>query len=164
MITPQELRIGNKFASFGGKMIQTVLEILDNTNRGKIQFQSAEHKAMYSHLILCVENGNQYKPFEIEGIPLTEEWLIRFGLKKWGRDDVPRTLSYQHEEFESFQIFPANVFCDFTGYGFMWYKPDADAKGESAQFKLQYVHQLQNLFFIFNGQELTLLSETKEAV
>ena len=70
MIKASELRIGNKFECMG--MIQTVFEILDNTDRGKIK------QAGYEHLILCEENGNQYKPIEIQGIQLTEAWLRRF--------------------------------------------------------------------------------------
>jgi hypothetical protein len=92
-------------------------------------------------------------------VPLTEEWLLKFGFKKWGRNDLPRTLSY---EYGKIQIFPSNPFCDFIGYGFMHYKPNKNESTESARFKFQYVHQLQNLYFALTGEELTLTKNESE--
>ena len=90
---------------------------------------------------------------ECEPILLTEEWLLKFGFKKRGRDDMPRTISYNLNDL--FSIFPSNNFCDFAGYGFIWYKPDRDKSIESARFKFKYVHQLQNLYFTLTEEELT---------
>jgi hypothetical protein len=76
MIKANDLRIGNKIRMAGSTyMVNTVFDISDNTRRNQIEFKSEEHKRMYSHLITVEENGNQYKPFEIEGIPLTEKIL-----------------------------------------------------------------------------------------
>lgn len=86
-----------------------------------------------------------------EPIPLTEEWLINFGFDKGGVDDMPRTLSYA---FGWVTIFPSNSFCDFKGYGFMFYKPNKDKPTESARVKLKYVNQLQNLIYALTGTEL----------
>jgi hypothetical protein len=90
----------------------------------------------------------------IRPIPLTPEILEKCGFKKWGRDDMPRTLSY---ELGSMQIFPSNTFCDFDGYGFLHYKlPNPiDGKDESARFKFNHLHQLQNLYYALTGEELT---------
>jgi hypothetical protein len=92
---------------------------------------------------------------QVKPIPLTEEWLLRFGFKKWGRDDLPRTLSY---ELGRMRIFPANSFCDFSGYGFLHYKPVENESTESAEFSFQHVHQLQNLYSAMTGEELELKS------
>jgi len=90
---------------------------------------------------------------KIEPIPLTEDWILGFGFHKWGRDDLPRTLSYS---IDWVKIFPPNSFSDFVGYGFMYYKPDPDKSTESARVKIEYVHQLQNLYFALTGHELTI--------
>lgn len=71
MIQGNDLKQGNKFNSPFGN-VETVLEIIDNTGRGKI------NQYGYEVLIVPCENGNQYKPIEIEGIPITEEWLLKF--------------------------------------------------------------------------------------
>jgi hypothetical protein len=64
-------------------------------------------------------------------IPLTEEWLLKFGFK----------IDKQHEcDFASIGVFTIsfrdNFFYDYTN--------------------LKYVHQLQNLYFALTGEELTI--------
>lgn len=91
-------------------------------------------------------------------IPLTPEILVEnFGFKKWGRHDMPRTISY---ELGDFKIFPANSCCDFEGFGYMHYK--IEPFKESARFTMQYVHQLQNVYYLANKyQELKLCTPLK---
>jgi hypothetical protein len=140
MIKASDLRIGNKFECMG--MIQTVFEILDNTDKGRIIQKG------YEHLILCKENGNQYKPIEISGIPLTEEWLLKFGFhysekgfywKNWGTNGF-QTLDYD------------------TGY-----KRFRFELGQYYYKVLDYVHQLQNLYYALTGEELTSSDLTDQA-
>lgn len=91
-------------------------------------------------------------------IPLSPDVLKACGFKQWGRFDMPRTITY---ELPPMTIFPSNSFCDFEGYGFIHYKLsntiDEMNKGinESAKFKFQYLHQLQNLFYSLTGTELS---------
>jgi len=73
---------------------------------------------------------------EIEPIPLTEEWLVKFGFEiKQGR--------FGNEYFGKINLYTASdkkiVFCY-----------DDCLKG------INYVHQLQNLYFALIGEELTL--------
>lgn len=106
----------------------------------------------YSIYVYSDEDIEQFISFE--PIPLTEAWLLKFGFKKWGRDDLPRTISY---ELNGWSIFPPNSFCDFQeGFGFMWYKPFKDESVESARVIIKYVHQLQNLYVALTGEELQL--------
>lgn len=74
-------------------------------------------------------------PQNYDGIPLSEEWLIKFGVETWiigNRFEIRRNFD------ES-----------FTVYG--W------SGGESMFIThLKYVHQLQNLFFSLTGEELTI--------
>src|SRR5271155_3395213 len=94
----------------------------------------------------------------ISAIPLTPEILEKCGFKKWGRDDYPRTITYEIEN--KIHIFPSNYFCDFKGYGYIHYKLSDEINNEnkgiteSARFKFQHLHQLQNLFFALTGNEL----------
>ena len=72
------------------------------------------------------ENNSDYKP-----IPLTEEWLLKFGFDKavngwWSSDEI---FSYRDGYF-----------------GF----------GVDRHTKIQYVHELQNLYFALTGEELTI--------
>lgn len=95
----------------------------------------------------------KYQPSEFIPIELTEDWLKRLGFKKFGRNDLPRTLSYKKDWIS---VFPANSFSDFKGYGFMYYKKEFAGSVESARTVIEYVHQLQNLFHSLTGSELEI--------
>jgi ribosomal protein S28E/S33 len=129
-----ELRIGNLFNGMG--MIQTVFEILDNTDHGRIIQKG------YENLILCKENGNQYKPIEISGISLTEEWLIDFGFKKFKHIKYYPWKTHMQGKLSRVKIRVLD-----------------DGRCCAARIgHIQYVHQLQNLYFVFTGEELVLLN------
>ena len=79
---------------------------------------------------------------EFEPIPLTEEWLLKFGfengfkqyeLQNFGLKVIKDTHS--ETQFICFQGF-INTFNEITN--------------------IQYVHQLQNLYFALNNEELTI--------
>ena len=76
---------------------------------------------------------------EFEPIPLTEEWLLRFGFELDIEDD-----GYQKGKYK---VSVSDEGCLFFIY--MGYYPE-----EIAEFK--YVHQLQNLYFALTGKELIL--------
>ena len=80
----------------------------------------------------------------IEPIPLTEEWLLKFGFERHHSDysnsviyikDVPN-----NNEFK-WGVYPLEL-----GSGFIINKSK----------NLKYVHQLQNLYFALTGEELTI--------
>ena len=126
-----ELRIGNKFECMG--MVQTVFEICDNTDRGKYKQKG------YEHIIRCEENGNQYKPIEISGIQLTEEWLLKLGF----------VTCYDDYEGEVRQ---------YIKYPIIWVASDHYRIYNQwcFDYEIKYVHQLQNLYFALTGKELKL--------
>jgi hypothetical protein len=131
-LTANELRIGNKFECMG--MIQTVFELCDNTDRGRIK------QVGYEYIIRCEENGNQYKPIEINSIPLTEEWLLKFGFEIVNNEYF-ESKTKQYRLGNRLIVLRDGVFCDYgTGR------------------KLEYVHILQNLWFILEEKELQLIS------
>lgn len=86
----------------------------------------------YKTLIVGSDDINDYNP-----IPLTEEWLLRFGFKE-GFDVVfsKNTLDFKKEAF---------------GYRFTvndWISP-----------LIMDVHQLQNLYFGLTGQDLEIIEK-----
>ena len=120
-----ELRIGNKFECMG--MVQTVFELCDNTDRGRIK------QAGYEYIITCEENGNQYKPIEIKPIKLTENWLIKFGLEEGH-------VGYYHIG-EFIISVEGQVYFGET---------------ETWIAEIHFAHQLQNLYYALTGEELSL--------
>jgi hypothetical protein len=86
--------------------------------------------------------------WEIEPIPLTEKWLLRMGFVSSGHwQGNPST--YTIKDFtlvtESIQ---GPFYYDTTKTG-AWF----------TGAKLQYVHQLQNLYFALTGQEIEIQPE-----
>jgi hypothetical protein len=85
-------------------------------------------------------------------IPLTEKWLLDFGFIK-SKDNYGNT----------YHILDSNGFeCIFTishwnrvDKSSKWYNK-WNTKGLLKGNRLQYVHQLQNLYFALTGEELTL--------
>ena len=106
------------------------------------QFENTE-KVSWSTLKTLEESTTEQlwcKP-----IPLTEEWLLKFGLQsnKW---------------------FCENSFCivedktEDTHYGWSMKVQNASRTKEIEFSYFKYVHQLQNLYFALTGEELTFKS------
>ena len=76
----------------------------------------------------CVDHPDRFAP-----IPLTEEWLLKFGFE----------------------------YSDLNGDSGLWKIPPFQIYGKYNQFiydyrlDVNYVHQLQNLYFALTGEELT---------
>jgi hypothetical protein len=83
---------------------------------------------------------------DVEPIPLTEEWLLKLGFKQCGYE----MLSWKHETLlPSFDLGGIN-WADFDepDYQFLTYKVADEI------LRIDYVHQLQNLYFALTGEEL----------
>lgn len=97
-----------------------------------------EEKVITLHSLLQVD----ISPESYCGIPLTEEWLLKFGFKKTLKSMNTFTL-FNHEEGEVwFEV------CGADGYE--WYRP------HDIFPRIKHVHQLQNLYFALNGEELEI--------
>jgi hypothetical protein len=87
----------------------------------------------------------------IEPIPLTEEWLLKFGFDKVG---IALT---------SIAIAPLNLPCTFnlpnTPFSFCQGKLILTTGTGDFCVNIEYVHQLQNLYFALTGEELTLKNQ-----
>lgn len=111
---------------------------INNIRQDKVQIKYIFETNPEKH-VLFNRSHNTIRP-----IPLTEEWLVKFGwnyyihesvYKKWGKvkanDYVYRYTIIQSDK------------------GFV--HPTSDGG-----VKLNYVHQLQNLYFALTGEELTI--------
>jgi hypothetical protein len=94
---------------------------------GYVEFQWEEHD--WAGIAECTINLEDVKP-----IPLTEEWLLKFGFE----------------------------YSDLNGDSGLWKIPPFQIYGKYNQFlydyrlDVNYVHQLQNLYFALTGEELTI--------
>jgi hypothetical protein len=98
-----------------------------------------------------LEDGNYiFNYSDVEPIPLTEEWLVKFGFVD---DSLPERYS---------TMGPVNCFkCDRLSVSSQDGKYYPVRKYDNIQHVaygvgLEYVHQLQNLYFALTGEELTI--------
>jgi hypothetical protein len=139
----RELRIGNfiQRRDLGNETIrwETVLELRKN-------------KIHTSGPIMVI---NDYS--DVEPIPITEEWLLKFGFEK--------QIDYQQREEEwgilskSNQRMALGIY-NHTGEKYLDYwcatfREDVGC-GWSDLNDIEYVHQLQNLYFALTGEELSI--------
>ena len=77
-------------------------------------------------------------------IPLTEEWLVKFGFEYLADIELSMEKIYMHKNMK--QTLFIEVGENFT------------IKSKCQDVTNKYVHQLQNLYFALTGKELTMLS------
>ena len=132
----KELRIGNlvKCNPKFSKEVSTFVEYDDEIVKIKhISEKETEWWSMGCHITQLIP------------IPLTEEWLLKFGfelnddayLKTEGRQSISIPRFNKDDDF--YILYQEDVGC---GYNPLRY--------------LDYVHELQNLYFALTGKELTL--------
>lgn len=131
MIKANELRIGNL-------VVKSDQIHSDSPQYGQITTVYVDKANVDYHYPLT-----WYKP-----IPLTEEWLLKFGFEKY--DEIywflPNYPSYEICPNEPLQLF---LPCETTDESEYYVVKDSNCK-------IQYVHQLQNLYFALTGEELTI--------
>lgn len=98
----------------------------------------------YGYELDDIENN----PNTVKPIPLTEEWLERFGFLLsfggWG-------INPKVDTFENFNIKKVN---DSWGVSVLGYDSDQDRLMFFGCGNINYVHQLQNRYFALTGEEL----------
>lgn len=124
----QELRIGN-----------WIIDCFDKRNGEEIQVDLDFLQAI----------NNFYRsnsPYPMKPIPLTEEWLLKFGFKEDNRFSGLRVLSLELEEAYVKIVYFNNRYITI------------EIDGNRALTEIKYVHQLQNLVFSIDGKELVITS------
>jgi hypothetical protein len=104
-------------------------------------------------------NINGYPEDIISGIPLTEEWLVKFGFKK--SKAIPKEkFCYL---FEDRAETPIEFYVVGRGFNDVYTIYDPISRSNKLNFitdnrGLTFVHQLQNLYFTLAGAELIIKS------
>ena len=136
----EELRVGNLVYSDGDFL-------------GKVESLGSDKASLY-------EKGglDNYGYHRISGIPLTEEWLLKFGFKKAiyesTHDDFCDEICYELEYKRDFFMSYAD---DFSLTLFVEKKMQHEELGICPNLKdLRNVHQLQNLYFALTSEELEI--------
>lgn len=125
----KELRIGNILQDIQYKSPMRIVQFY-----GTSMFELDSPYMDYTDY-RCDADLNKYEP-----IPLTEEWLVKFGFTK------DKNLFF-HDKCSYIQSDAYNC-----GGGFGYCLND-----EKIDFlHIKYVHQLQNLYFALTGEELTI--------
>jgi hypothetical protein len=96
---------------------------------------------------------------DFEPIPLTEEWLLKFGFKVKDRKSHLNTDIFYIPTFEiDYCLFYADFRLDYGLY--VEYTdspmPEDDEKLYPITFGIKYVHHIQNLIYSLTGEELTI--------
>lgn len=101
-------------------------------------------KSIYYDNTVGLDDSNTYHLEDLNSIPLTEDWLKRFGFVYHGVEgfscDEKSTLKFY---FSTGNGLMCNIFYRRT-------TPSDNVKG------CFYVHQLQNLYFALTGEDLKL--------
>ena len=91
------------------------------------------------------ENYSEPTINSMNPIPLTEEWLIKFGFKKKENSLFTKKLEY---------IYNSLKYCEDYKI-WIYYNDNNDAACNSIA-DLNFVHELQNLYFALTNEELTM--------
>lgn len=130
MITRQEIRIGNSISQGEVDCIHPEsVGVLKNNARSFITF------------------------YEAEPIFIDEEILRSFGFQNHGNNIFSK--SFDNLNLKRLVVFSQGLRVNKWGTGFADYYTGQE-KSETLPTELQYVHQLQNLFFALTGEELTI--------
>lgn len=111
-----ELKIGN-LVLFAG-----LVNEISVVGKQRVQFETG--------------GGNVFELHHISGIPLTPEWLERFGFEF-------RNGAYYHSKYNKLHVNISNPISIWLG----------NANG--ILVPMDYLHQLQNAFYVLTAQELT---------
>jgi hypothetical protein len=143
MLQSNELRIGNYFNPIAGQIklrTDVIFEVVEIRSFDVAAVNAGDAPA-------CVENWPEFKYSEIAGIPLTPEILECAGFEK---DDThigrPHYFHPGTMLFELATKWPSGRFRAIRKAGNF----DGVIIGE----RIDYLHQLQNLYFAMTGEEL----------
>ncbi len=125
----KELRIGNYVLARGAK---AVVKSIEDTHIGY-------SKTKHSDYLKREHRTEEKVPLKfIQPIPLTEEWLLRFGFDKNDEHGVFLMV---------IRVLNKNIILE-CAENCVWI--------DDSMISCEYVHQLQNLYFALTGEELTL--------
>ena len=139
MIKPEELRIGN-YVFIDKALLNELADDLGEIIESEY-FKVSLIDRMFCNVII---NGKEveFQLVDLNPIPLTEEWLIKFGFSQVFITD-PQEPGAESKYWKGyFKII------SHSGESFSLYYNDKPVN-------IKYIHQLQNLYFALTGKELT---------
>lgn len=125
MIQANELRIGS-----------WVSLDLNHSDTSEFQIELADLN------LIATDKNRNYNP-----IPITEEWLTKFGFEQYTDFGV---------KFNTFDLMPLCGFAYDTDTKQVIIQEKRNSMSHWIERKIEYVHELQNLYFALRGQELTI--------
>lgn len=121
-----ELRIGNYIKKDGGALWRVSGVFLGNDT-----------------VVVVTDDVHFTLPLsEFSPIPITEEWLLKFGF------EIKGIANYVTIDFTTYQ--KGRVIVNDANW------IDYDGNWLDMDYKLEYAHQLQNLYFALTGEELIM--------
>jgi len=120
----EELRLGNLVSNMNPRHNDSILTIESIGDNHEVN-------VFYRKYLLS----------ELEPIPLTEEWLLKFGFE-----------FHTNANCQNFYYAKDAFICIRADEDFEWFR----YYNGDFYHELKYVHQLQNLYFALTGEELTL--------
>jgi len=117
-----------------------------------VQDRHSEECGMIDIVVLGIIDAMENHSYE--PIPLTEEWLVKFGFKNKSNSGSAYYLLFSGDYGLGLQ----EGLTQETRGMYYYFMTNSDRS-----IKIEYVHQLQNLYFALTGQELQT-DETKKKV
>jgi len=133
-----ELRIGN--------LIQIKLGEIEIAKVEELTLQTENNNQYYILKTNLLSNNSDWvDPIDsFEPIPITKEWLLNFGFER-----VRDTSLYTKQTIEI-----DGTFEDYMEYNLEF--KQVNLSYEMCSIPLQYVHELQNIYFALSKKELTI--------
>ena len=137
----KELRIGN-YATIGNRLAHLEMKGIPLIVVGtELEPDSDFPDSTGSVELRTLDRLKYFHQFDefILPIPLTEEWLLKFGFKD-------KSMALPHIVFDVANALTWNESSKTLTFGYY------------GELKCEYVHQLQNLYFALTGEELTIIN------
>lgn len=113
--------------------------VKDGSRIGKVTMISKSRiKVKLEHSLVVIDTQLDCKMLDVQPIPITEDWLLRFGFEK--------------ESDLSFSIIN-KLQIDLISNKFSFYMKWGNIMRQISTIK--HIHQLQNLYFALTGEELS---------
>ena len=122
MVEANELRVGNWVA----------LD-LNHSDTSEFQIELADLN------LIATDKNRNYNP-----IPLTDEWLVKFGFEK------------NKNKVDIYELGRLRIWIGSNGRCLAYLIEEDTTFGHYIPVPIEYVHQLQNLYFAITGEELTI--------
>jgi hypothetical protein len=142
MIDVRELRIGNLITGiYTEEVYNETTEEYDEIERRNLckvlALSSTEND--YPIWVECIDKSEAIEYDRFEGIPLTEEWLVKFGFVY---SEIKQSFGISCASGLRLSLIDDGVIHVYIG---------------NYPITIQFVHQFMNLFHILTGDELTLI-------